>query len=186
MNKTTLTLLAAATALFALSSAHAQEAAPKLYGELGYTQLNIKESDPIGPIKFSPKALTGVFGYQFAPHMAVEGMLGINAGKGNVKFNGAATGVDGKLKTALGVFFRPSVSVSDSIDLFGRIGWVHGELELSAPGVSASERDDSLAYGVGANFNLSKTSYIQTNWMNYYKKDGVKIDGFTVAYGVRF
>lgn len=172
MNKTTHTLLATATAFFALSSAHAQEAAPKLYAEVGYTQMNARASDGVTSLKFSPKAVTGVFGYQFTPNMAVEGMLGF--------------GADSKVKSAVGVFFKPSVAVSESIDLFGRLGWVHSELELSAAGVSMTDKGSDLAYGVGANFNLSKSSYIQANWMTYYMKDQFKIDGFNVAYGFRF
>lgn len=186
MNKTTVSTLVSIAAVFAFASAHAQEVTPKLYAEIGYTQLNAKDADAGSSTKFSPKAVTGVFGYQFTPNMAVEGLLGFGAGKGKVKFNGMDTGVDGKVKTAVGVFFKPSVAVSDSIDLFGRVGWVRTELELSAAGVSASDSGNDLAYGVGASFNLSKTSYVQASWTNYYKKDGLKIDGFAVAYGMRF
>lgn len=188
MKKITVSMLVAATALVAVSSARAQDTSPKMYAEIGYTQLAAKEADPLGSIKFSPKAVTGAFGYQFTPNMAVEGMLDFGAGKGKVKFNGVDTGMDGKVKTAVGVFLKPSVAVSDSINLFGRIGWVHSQLELSSPGFSDSQNDTDtdIAYGVGGNFNLSKTSYIQASWMNYYKKDGFKIDGFTVAYGMRF
>lgn len=186
MKKTTVSILAVATALFASTAVHAQVAAPKMYAEIGYTQLSVKESDPMGAIKFSPQVLTGLFGYQITPNIAVEGLLGFGAGKDELKLGSASSGVQGKVKNAVGVFFKPSVAVSDSIDLFGRIGWVRSEMELSAPGVSMSESDSDIAYGFGANFNLSKTSYIQANWMNYFKKDGVKIDGLTVAYGIRF
>lgn len=43
-----------------------------------------------------------------------------------------------------------------------------------------------MAYDVGANLHLSKASYLQFNWMNYYKKDGLKVDGVALAYGFRF
>lgn len=188
MKKTTVPVLAVATALFAFaSSAQAQDAStPKLYGELGYTQLSAKASDGVDALKFSPSAVSGVFGYQFMPWLAVEGQVGIGASKGKIKLNGADTGVNGKVKSTAGVFLKPSVAVSDSIDLFGRVGWVHTELELSAGGVSNTGRGSDIAYGVGANFNFSKTSYVQASWMNYYKKDGLKVDGFAVAYGMRF
>lgn len=187
MKKTTIATLAVATALCASASAHAQQAAPSMYAEIGYTQLNAKDTDPVlGTLKFSPGLVTGVFGYQFTPNLAVEGMLGLGAGKDRIQLGGVDTGVDGQLKRAVGVFFKPSVAVADRVDLFGRVGWVRSELELSAGGFSASETDTDIAYGIGANFNLSRTSYIQASWMKYFHEDGLKIQGFTVAYGMRF
>lgn len=186
MKKAVAFALSAVTVLCVLAPAHAQDANPQLYAEIGYTQLNAKETFGANTAKFSPSAISGVVGYQFTPNLAVEGLVGFGAGKGDIKVNGVDSTVDGKVKNAIGVFFKPSFAVSDSIDLFGRIGWVRTELEVSAAGVSVSDSGNDVAYGVGANFNLSKTSYIQANWMNYYKKDGLKVDGFTVAYGMRF
>lgn len=36
------------------------------------------------------------------------------------------------------------------------------------------------------NLNLTKTSYVQANWMSYYKEDGLKAQGVALAYGVRY
>lgn len=186
MNKTTLSAFAVLTALFAAVPAHAQTAAPKMYAEFGYTQYNAKDSDSIDSIKFSPGAVTGTLGYQFTPNIAVEGLFGLGAGEGKIKLNGVKTNVKGQVTKAVGLYFKPSLAVSDRVDLFARIGWAHTELEMSVPGASVTESDNSASYGVGANFNISKTSYIQASWMNYYKNDGFKIDGFNIAYGFRF
>lgn len=186
MKTTTLSLFAAVTALFALQPAHAQDAAPRMYAEIGYTQFNAKESDSLDSLKFSPAGVAGVIGYQLLPNIAVEGMVGLGAGEDKIKVNGERTEVKGHINNALGLFFKPSIAVSDRIDLFARVGWVRAELELSTPGFSVTDSGSGVAYGIGANFSLSKTSYIQANWMNYYKKDGFKIDGINVAYGFRF
>lgn len=186
MNKTSLSLFAAVTALLGASCVHAQDAAPRMYAEFGYTQFQAKGNDGVNSVKFSPAAVTGMLGYQFTPNLAMEGLIGLGAGEGKVKLNGVQTGVMGAMNKTVGLFFKPSVAVSDRIDLFARVGWVHAELELSAAGVSRTSSGSGGAYGVGANFNVSKTSYIQASWMNYYKKDGIKIDGFNVAYGFRF
>lgn len=186
MNKTTLSAIAALSAFFMLAPAHAQTATPSMYAEFGYTQYNAKESDSGDTLKFSPAAVTGVIGYQFTPNIAVEGLFGLGASEGKIKLNGVKTGVKGQVTKVVGVYFKPSIAVSDSIDLFARIGWAHTELEISVPGASTTDSDNGASYGVGANFNISKTSYIQASWMNYYKKDGFKIDGINVAYGFRF
>lgn len=189
MKKTYTALLAAAFTTLSLASAQAQtqsDAPSKTYAEIGYVSMNLKETRGADTAKVSPGVVTAVFGYQFSPNLAVEGLVGLGAGKAGVKENGVPNGVDVKVSSALGVFIRPSVAVSDSIDLFARAGWLRTTLKISDGPFSDSDSDNSFAYGLGANFNVSKTSYIQANWMHYYKKDGLKIDGFALAYGMRF
>ena len=189
MKKTTLSALAAATALFASASVYAQRAQPfnpSVYAEIGYTHHNYKDWDGVDTLKFSPGAVSGVVGYKFTPNLSVEGMLGLGLGKDKVKIDGVDTGSDGKVKSTFGLFLRPSFDINESVELFGRVGWVRSKLEISNSVSSESGSDTDLAYGIGANFNLSKTSYIQTGWMQYLNKDGVKIDGLNISYGMRF
>ncbi len=189
MKKLHAVFLVAASTTLAMASAQAQtqsNAPSNMYAEIGYAALNLKATDGADSAKATPGVVTGVFGYQFSPNLAVEGLVGLGAGKAGVKENGVPNGVDVKVSSALGVFIRPSVAVSDSIDLFARAGWLRTTLKISEGAYSESDSDNSFAYGLGANFNLSKTSYIQANWMNYYKKDGVKVDGIALAYGMRF
>lgn len=189
MKKAHAAVFAAASLVFATGSAQAQtqaNAPTKMYAEFGYAALNLKETDGANSAKASPGVVTGVVGYQFMPNLAVEAFVGLGAGKAGVKVNGVPNGVDVKVTNALGVFVKPSVSVSESIDLFARAGWLRTTLKISEGPFSESDNDNSFAYGAGANFNLSKTSYIQASWMNYYKKDGLKVDGIALAYGMRF
>jgi hypothetical protein len=183
-------LLALAATCFALSAAHAQSAEsaahPAMYAEIGYAAPELKMSDGIDSMKASPSLFSGVFGYQFHPNFAVEGYLGLGAGKDGVKFNGVSVPVNAKLGTLYGVFARPSVSVSESVDLFARIGWMSTELKASGPGGSYADRNSSMAYGVGANFNLSKTAYLQASWTSFYDKHETQIQGLGLAYGMRF
>lgn len=189
MKKTTLSALAAATALFASASVHAQRAQtfnPSVYAEIGYTHSNVKISDGADTVKFSPGAVSGVFGYKFTPNLSVEGLLGLGMGKDNITLNGVDSGVDGKVKSTFGVFLRPSFDINENVELFGRVGWVRSKVEISDSTSSANGSDTDFAYGIGANFNLSNTTYIQAGWMQYLNKDGAKIDGLNVSYGMRF
>ena len=189
MKKSFVSMLTVVSAVLVAVSgqAQAQTSAPsKMYAEFGYAALRLKATDSTDSIKASPSVLTGVFGYQFIPNLAVEGLVGLGAGNSSLKVNGVASGVNIKVSNAFGVFIRPSVSVADSVDLFARAGWLRTTLKVSDGVDSESDSDSSFAYGFGANFNLSKTSYIQANWMNYYKNDGLKVNGLAVAYGMRF
>lgn len=179
-----------AVTCLALSAAQAQTADPatnpRMYAEIGYTSAKYKESYEGFSVKGSPNAVSGTFGFQVHPNLSVEAYLGMGTGKDSVKFDGMSTPLDVKLGNMVGVFARPSVAIGDKVELFGRAGWVSSELKFSAFGDSTSQRESSMAYGVGANFNLSKTSYLQASWTSFYKKHDIKIEGLTLAYGLRF
>lgn len=178
--------LVAVTLVSAAAAGHAQSTDPTLYGELGYSSVSVSAKDATDSLKFKPDLLTGVIGYRLNPNLAVEGLLGFGVGDDEVKLNGSPTGVKGKLGTTYGVFLRPSVAVSESFELFGRVGYVRSALKLSAIGLSETSSDTGLAYGIGANFHLGKSSYLQANWASYYSNDGLKLQGLGVAWGMKF
>ncbi|MDP3350246.1 MAG: outer membrane beta-barrel protein [Hydrogenophaga sp.] len=179
--------LAIAAFSIAAAGANAQSNVPsKMYAEIGYASIGIKGSDGTDSIKSRPGAFTGIFGYQVHPNIAVEGFLGLGGGKDGIDLNGAASGVDAKIESSYGFFVKPSVMVSDSVELFARGGILRTKISLSAGNISVSGSDTDVAYGVGLNYNLSKTSYIQGNWTSYYNQDGVKASGVALAYGMRF
>ena len=57
---------------------------------------------------------------------------------------------------------------------------------LSSAGESVSDSGQDVAYGIGANVNLSRTSYLQASWTSHYDDDGVKLEGLGVAWGMKF
>ncbi len=127
-----------------------------------------------------------MLGYQLHPNVAVEGFLGLGIVKDEIELNGTGIGLNAKVKNTVGVFIKPGFMVSDNVELFARLGYLRTKLQLSAGGTSVSDSDTGAAYGLGVNLNLTKTSYVQANWMSYYKEDGVKAQGVALAYGVRF
>jgi Outer membrane protein beta-barrel domain len=182
---------ALAAAVFSIAAAGAQaqtqtQVPSKLYGEIGYAAIGLDANDGVDNIKARPGAITGVIGYQLHPNVAVEGFLGLGLTKDEIDLNGSPSGVDAKINNTYGFFIKPGVKVTDNVELFARLGYLRTKLTLSAGGVSVSDTDTGAAYGLGVNLNLSKTSYVQANWMSYYKEDGVKARGVALAYGVRF
>jgi attachment invasion locus protein len=172
------------------SSAQAQQrmgnSNPKLYGEIGLSQLKIKAVD--GPLsaEAKPGLLSGTIGYQFLPWLAVEGFVAGGVLKDEIKLNGANTGVDAKVPSVFGVFLKPTLPIGERVELFGRVGVARSKLELQAGGLDIDDSGSDVAYGLGLNVNLSPMSYLQANWTSYYKKDGNKIEGVGIAYGRRF
>jgi opacity protein-like surface antigen len=186
MKKSIVRSLVAVAAMSAAGLGHAQVADSPLYGEVGYTAIQAKAADGGLTVKFEPGLLTGVVGYRFHPNLSVEGMVGFGAGDDEVTLNGVNTGVKGKLGTSFGVFLRPSVHVSESVELFGRLGFVRSQLKLSLGGLTESASDTGLAYGFGANFHITKSSYLQATWTSHYDDDGVKLEGLGLAWGMKF
>jgi len=68
----------------------------------------------------------------------------------------AADGID--------AFLIGSLPASESVDLFGKVGYVSWDAEISAPGVSESDDGSDLAVGIGAAFHTSDTFSILGEW----------------------
>ena len=159
---------------------------PRLYGEIGLSQLKAKAVDGGLSAEAKPGVLSGTIGYRFLPWLAVEGFAAGGVMKDEIKLNGANTGVDAKVPSIFGVFLKPTLPIGDRVELFGRVGVARTKLELQSGGIDIDDSGSDGAYGLGINVNLSPMSYLQANWTNYYKKDGIKIEGVGIAYGRRF
>ena len=163
--------IAAAAALLMLGTAQAQQARPAaspLYGELGYSFLDVDADDGFNA---DPHALRGIVGYNFHPFFAAEGMLAF----------GTKSDEGVKLRNAIGAFAKPKFNFGN-VEVFGRLGWVRAKVR----GDGGSETDDDFAYGVGLNYSFNPRTYVGADWMRYFDKDGVKIDGLTLSVGFRF
>ncbi|MFD0667028.1 porin family protein [Ramlibacter sp. MAHUQ-53] len=175
-------------ALAGFGSAHAQQASSPWYGELGYTATTIKAEG----YKLKPGMLRGIIGYDAHPNVAIEGMVGVGVKDDsiNIPMFGTTVNLNGEIKHAYGLFVKPKVAVSPALELFARLGYTETKVKAtaSALGVSQSESDSDgdVSYGVGAAYKFSKAGFATLDYMNYYKKDGVKASGITLGVGMRF
>jgi opacity protein-like surface antigen len=177
-------VLAAAAVLTMLgTSAQAQTPSP-LYGEVGYSFLKLKgegESINLG-------ALRGILGYDLHSNIAIESMLafGVNDEK---ESDGTVT-VKLGLQNAYGIYVKPKFNPTKELELFARLGLARSKLKatVSAPGisVSASDSDSDFSYGAGLKYNFDPRMSVGLDYMRYFDKDGVTIDGVTVGFGYRF
>lgn len=180
-----------ATTVLSVAAAGAQaqtqpQAPSKLYAEIGLTAVNLEITSNGAKLKSNPTGLSAVLGYQLHPNVAVEGFLGLASTREPLEFNGTPVGLNAKIDSAAGFFIKPSVMVSNNVELFARLGYLRTKITVSSAAGSTSDSDTGTAYGLGANLYLTKTSYVQANWTSYYKESGVKSQGATLAYGMRF
>ena len=172
-------LLAASSAPFAQSNT----ALSNLYGEVGYQSLELETEDFPG-LSSDNGVISGIVGYQFHPNLSAEVYLGGNVDEGSETVGGVP--FETEVKNAYGVFLRPSTMVGDKLEVFGRVGYAHTKLRVSAPGISASDSDESFAYGLGANYYFSDRLYGQLSYTSLYDKDDTKLRGFGAGIGYRF
>jgi opacity protein-like surface antigen len=184
-------IAAASAMLMAGGAAQAQMArgaASNVYGELGYTSLKIQESG----FDSKPGMLRGIVGFNFNDYLAVEGLLGFGVRKDNtdVTFGGVTANVESDVRHMVGIYVKPKVMLGDGFELFGRLGYTDTRLRSTASvaGFSASDTSSGsdVSYGLGANFNVAPRAYVGVDYMRYYNKDDVKLDGLTVSVGYRF
>lgn len=163
----------------------AQQAKAPLYGEIGYTVLDISSS---GGFDASPTAVRGIIGYDVHPLFAVEGMLAFGANDDSGTFNegGGSSTINAKLKNAYGVYVKPKFNVTPSLELFGRLGFTKTKIDYREDGVTDSESSSRASYGVGLNYSFNPKMYVGVDYMRYGKKDDTKVDGVTFSLGFRF
>ena len=172
--------IAVTTALaLAGAAAHAQ-----FYVEGAYnaTQIHV---DGVN-MKLKPSALSGIVGYDLHPNFAVEGMLALGAGSDSAMIPGDNVALTAKYKSAYGVYAKPRYQLTPELEVFARLGYLKSKLEFSAAGYSESGSGSSTSWGLGGNYAIDKQLYLTASYMNFYKKDGLKIDGFNLGVGYKF
>jgi len=193
--------IAAASALLVLGTAHAQQARSALaggYAEIGYTQFKLSGENAADA---KPGAIRGIVGWDVHPNVAIEGMLafGVKDDSATETINtviGPVTGTaEIKLKNAYGIYVKPKFDVTDAVQVYGRVGYTHAKFEASAsvtaPGLgtvsaSDSDSDGGASFGLGASFRFTPNAYVGVDYMRYFKRDGVNVNGLTVGLGYRF
>ena len=167
-----MTRIATLTTTLGLALLATAAQAQSLYGEVGYTGLDYKEPG----LKASPGMVRGVVGFEFTPQLALEGIVGLGAR------SDTSSGTTLKLDNTLGVFGKAQVPVTDAFKLYGRVGVARTSLKFNG----ASDSSTGLAWGAGASYDLSKTTYLNVDYTRYLDKDSQKLDGITAGIGFRF
>lgn len=172
-----------AIAAIAVSTTAAQA---QLYGEIAYMPLKFEATDGVNTLKASPSLIGLTLGYELHKYVAVEGMAAFSAKDDSLELNGVSSPVDVKVNNAYGVFVKPKAMLSDKFEVFGRLGYVKSKVSVSGLGLSESDSESDFAYGIGANYYLSTTTYLTASYMNLYNKDDAKVTGFTLGVGMKF
>lgn len=150
--KTVLIAAAAAAALLA-APAFAQAQDTSVYASVG---VGIIDSSPVklGAATFRLGAnFTPVFGAE------VQGSLGVSGDQ--------SLGVEYDLNSELAAFVTARKAIGDKGSIIARVGYSTIEAEASAGGVSVTDDQSGMAFGLGIQGEVGPSSAIRIDWTRY-------------------
>ncbi|MBD3648422.1 MAG: porin family protein [Pseudomonadales bacterium] len=129
--------------------------------------------------------LYGRLGTRFNENFSGEIRAGIGIGDDSVNVLG--TDVDLELDTLFGAYVRGGIQASETLYPYVILGYTRGEATASVSGFgSVSDSESDVSFGLGVDFDVSKTLTINFEYMNYLDKGGAEIDGFSIGIATIF
>jgi len=150
------------------------------YTELGFLQAHY--SEPGANFNNTMAALT--LGYSINKNIAVEVMGATSTG--DASFNYGGTQIKAKTSGATGLYLKASLPIDNSFEVFAKAGVTNGKVEASSAYGSAWTSGSSFSYGAGIQYNFTKDIYATAQYMSYYDKEGVTLNGPAVSVGYKF
>ncbi|MBX3477614.1 MAG: porin family protein [Brevundimonas sp.] len=147
-------LLLATAAITAIAApAAAQSVSPAWYGTLGYGRVQADDADL--------NAVTGRIGARLTPFIGVEGEGSLGFGDDSIA---GVPNSKAELKHDLAAYVTGTVPVSQNLELFGRVGYGTTKVKAEVAGVSASDSEESVNWGFGANYLLDGQNGVRADW----------------------
>jgi len=177
------------TAALTLAAAAPLASAADLDREGVYGVVGIGKSDIFAPAKNGQgtrkqKLKDGRFaytlgaGYRLNNNLALEADFSSQLGGRKSSKKNAGRAKDMMTGRALSVSALGILPLGESVELYGRagIGYLQGKYSPAAGSDARRTRSTALApvYGVGANFHVSKNSFLRTEWTTMKTRSGNK------------
>jgi outer membrane immunogenic protein len=164
---------AAAIAATAICAAAVPAAAQNYNASIGYTQSD-SDTGNLG-------AVTGRLGWKSSTPIGVEAEASFGTDHADV-----SPGVTAKLQSQIAGYVTATLPVSSSFDIIGRIGYGTQRVKFDPSGATASE--DSLNYGVGAQWNFAGPNAVRADYTRYdFQGSGLgEADTYSLSYVRKF
>jgi opacity protein-like surface antigen len=155
------------------------------YMELGYNSGQYSVTELPGLSNANHLLIT--LGKNMSPNYALEGVYA--NGMSDSSTTSPGTTVNVRLASSYGLYVKPKLAISDSIEMFARVGYFNFKANSTVPAQPSSNdsaNGTSLSYGLGASMKIVNNIYGNLDWMQMYKKDGVDIKGMGLSVGYKF
>ncbi len=145
-----------------------------LYGGMNYTFVNIDDD----VVDADLGTLSGKVGAMVTPFFGVEARAGFGVDDDTI------SGVEVSADNFFGGYATLNMVNESPMTPYVILGFTRFELEASGPGGSVSDDDSDVSYGIGLNVDVAPQVAGNVEYMRYYDKDGVTVDG--LGLGVTF
>ncbi|MFD1007661.1 porin family protein [Oceanisphaera ostreae] len=125
-------------------------------------------------------ALYGRLGTEFTENFSGE--IRIGTGLDDDKLYGTKV----ELNYFYGAYVRGTIPVTDAFYPYAIVGFTRAELEYKVPGLSVNDSGSDVSFGVGTDIRLTANTDLNLEYMNYYDKNDISVDGFSVGFTYRF
>ena len=125
-------------------------------------------------------ALYGRLGTEFSENFSGEIRVGTGIDDDRVN------GVKVELDHFYGAYVRGGIPLGDVFFPYAVVGLTRAELQLSNRLFSSKESGTDVYFGLGTDIHLSSNVDLNVEYMNYYDKNDVAVDGFAVGMTYRF
>jgi OOP family OmpA-OmpF porin len=143
-----------------------------IYAALDYQNVSFGGLNDGGSTNFpSPGAFRLAGGYHFSQNFGVEAGYSM-IGDSTIQYTGASAKI---AATSLQLAAVGTFPISNSFDLFGKLGLVSNSLKLSGTGaysaLSTDNTSSNVLLGIGAQYNISKQVGIRVEYEDLGKTD---------------
>lgn len=141
------------------------------YIGVGYSMFNVSP-DLLPDFDLSSLGIRG--GYYFNKNFSLEGRLGIGVGDDTQNIPGFGD-LTLEMDTMLGVYAVGRIPVSEKFQFYGLVGLTMADTTFSSPGFADdSESETGLSFGVGVEFDMTKSLSLGLEYVSYFR--GAEID----------
>lgn len=172
-------LLLVVTATLAASFANAGSPAKNKDWYIGGSY-NFTQTDVGGVAEYDLDAVGIHGGYQISNVIAVEMRAGMGV-TDDSDFN-----IDAEIVNYVGVYAKFGIPSDTVVYPYAIIGFTDFEFDFSNDSLAEGGRDNDFSFGAGLSFNINDTIDLYGEYMRWFDKDDVEIDGFTLGANWRF
>lgn len=149
-----------------------------LYAGANYTFVSIEDDT----IDADLGTLSGKVGANVTPYFGLEARAGFG-----VKDDDVANGfAEVSANSFFGAYATLSLANESPVTPYAILGFTRYELELESAVGSEKDDDSDLSYGIGVNVAMTEALSGNVEYMRYYDKDDITIDGIGLGLTVNF
>lgn len=169
-------LLLATAAVTLIAAPASAQSLSDAYGSIGYSSVQGDTTD-LG-------AVTARLGAKLTPYIGVEGEASFGVSDDDVV---GIPGATAELEHDLAAYVTGTIPVASNLELFGRLGYGTTKIKAEVLGVSASNSQESVNWGVGANYFLDSQNGVRADWTRRdYRDGGGEADVWSLSYVRKF